>query len=136
MGTTSKKEYKRFPHQVIVKAPGLLAMMYKVKELAEELNMPEGTLRYWLKSGAPHHRDSRGQIWVNGEEFSAWVETHRIKEHKKVLNGNQAYCFRCKQVVEMVNPEIVPIKGALIHVRGVCGKCGCTINRGGRRGKP
>jgi len=37
------------PRQVIVKAPGLLPMLYTVRELSEDLGMPERTLRDWLK---------------------------------------------------------------------------------------
>jgi hypothetical protein len=34
----------RLPHCVIVKAPGLLPMLYKPSEIAEELKIPERTI--------------------------------------------------------------------------------------------
>jgi hypothetical protein len=122
----------RLPHSVIVKAPGLLPMLYKVSELAVELHLPERTLRDWLEKGAPHKRNQRGQIWVYGPEFSIWVATMRKPKREKILTDNQAYCFRCKQIVEMQNARSLPIKGKLIMTKGVCPHCGCTINRGDR----
>ena len=77
MSSSVNKVPFKFPHQVIVRAPGLLPMLYKVRELADDLGIPERTLRDWLKNGAPHHRDTRKNIWVNGEVFSAWVNTSR-----------------------------------------------------------
>ena len=122
----------RLPHSVIVKAPGLLPMLYKVSELAVELHLPERTLRDWLENGAPHKRNQSGQIWVPGPEFSNWVEgMHKPKREKK-LTDNQAYCFRCKQIVEIKDASSRPIKGKLIMTKGICPHCGCVINRGGR----
>jgi hypothetical protein len=41
------------PHSVIVKAPGILPMLYTVSELAQELRTPERALQDWLAAGAP-----------------------------------------------------------------------------------
>jgi hypothetical protein len=120
------------PHSVIVKAPGLLPMLYKVCELAIELHLPERTLRDWLEGGAPNQRDQRGQIWVYGPDFSHWVVGMHKPKNKKKLAGNQAYCFRCKKPVELQNASSQPIKGKLIMTKGICPHCGCTINRAGR----
>ena len=120
------------PHSVIVKAPGLLPMLYKVSELAVELHLPERTLRDWLENGAPHKRNQHGQIWVHGPEFSNWVAgMHKPKTEKK-MTDHQAYCFRCKQIVEIQNASSRLIKGKLLMTKGICPQCGCTINRGGR----
>lgn len=120
------------PHTAIVKAPGLLPMLYKVSEIADELKVPERTLRDWLSAGAPHHRDERNNLWVNGRLFADWVQSKRKQKKTTRLSDNQAYCLRCKQVVELAHAEIIPIKGKLIHIKGACPQCGCTINRGGR----
>ena len=63
----------KFPHSVIAKTPYILPMKYKVSELAEELRIPDRTLRDWLKRGAPHERDSRNHIYIVGPDFAAWV---------------------------------------------------------------
>jgi hypothetical protein len=61
----------RISHAVIVKAPGLLPMLYSPSELEEELGVPARTIRDWLKSGLPHERDAGGHIWINGQAFAA-----------------------------------------------------------------
>jgi hypothetical protein len=60
MERVSRNAIKKFPHLVIVRAPSLLAMNYKIQEIVEELGVPNSTLRDWLNKGAPHHRDRRG----------------------------------------------------------------------------
>lgn len=125
----------KLPHQVIVKAPGLLPMYYTVRELARELDMPERTLRDWLARGAPHSRDNRQHIWIDGQEFAGWVEKQRLKKKRVKLADDEAYCLRCNFGVKLVDPKTIPIRGKLIHIRGICPNCGCVIQRGGRRGK-
>ena len=122
----------RIPHNVIVRSPGLLPMLYKVSEIAEELDIPDRTLRDWLSKGAPHQRDSRGHIWINGKRFSSWVTSIRKKKRTLKLRDDEAFCFRCNEAVKLISPEIRHIKGNLILIKGVCINCGCTINRGGR----
>lgn len=124
----------KLPHTVIVKAPGLLPMLYTVRELADELSMPERTLRDWLKRGAPHMLDARRRTWVNGEDFAGWViAQRRQKRHYKLADG-EAYCLRCNQPVKLHNPEILPVKARLVRIRGNCPICNAVINRGGHSG--
>ena len=129
-----KQQKLKLPHSTIVKAPMLLPMLYKVSELAFELEVPERTLRDWLAGGAPHSRDSRRHIWINGREFSRWVLTFKPTRRSCRLSKSQAYCLRCKKVVEIKNNKNIPIIGKLIHYRGTCPNCGITINRGDRIG--
>jgi hypothetical protein len=123
----------RLTHSVIVKAPGLLPMLYLPAELAGELGMPARTLYDWLKAGAPHSRDAQGNLWINGREFAGWVEVNR-KPHpdSRKLTNEQAYCLRCKQSVNLVHPHQEHVKGKLILIKGECPRCGAKINRGGR----
>ncbi|MBT3388904.1 MAG: hypothetical protein HN413_00680 [Chloroflexi bacterium] len=124
----------KLPHAIIVKSPGLLPMRYSVRELAEELKMSERTLRDWLNTGAPHERDNRQHIWIIGTHFSQWVQEQRKPKRERKLLDHQAYCLRCKDIVELKSPEHQPIKGKLVHIKGVCPHCGCIINRGARNG--
>lgn len=124
----------KLPHAVVVKAPGLLPMLYTVRELAEELGLPDRTLRDWLDAGAPYHRDGRRHIWINGISFKEWVQAQRKPERAGKLQDGQAYCLRCKASVELVAPEQRTIKGKLVHIKGACPQCGCAINRGARNG--
>ena len=129
----SQKRLK-LPHSVIIKSPGLLTMLYKVSELAEELSIPERTLRDWLEMGAPHQRDSRNHIWIPGDEFAIWVKWQKKLNKSRKLGDGEAYCLRCKQSVKLIDPLEKFIIGKLIHIKGTCDRCGCTINRGGRIG--
>ena len=125
----------KLPHKVIVKSPGLLHMKYKVSELAQELGIPDRTLRDWLKRGAPHQRDSRNHIWILGIEFSAWVEAQKNNKNRRKMKDDEAFCLRCNKIVSLVDPETIKIVGKLVHFKGRCINCGCKINRGGRLGK-
>lgn len=126
----------QLPHSVVVRAPGLLPMLYTVSELSALLHIPDRTLRDWLAAKeAPHNRDNKNHIWINGTEFSAWV--YRI-QHSKTRSGsklsrNEAYCFRCRRRVKLLNPGRKHIQGDLAILQGQCPNCGCTINRGSRK---
>lgn len=41
----------RFPHAVIIRAPGLLPMLYTPTELEEDLRVPARTVREWIQEG-------------------------------------------------------------------------------------
>ena len=85
----------KIPHLVIVKAPGLLPMHYTPREIAEELGIPESTLRDWILRGAPHFRDDHNHLWINGQKFAAWVEdlrnakNHRARRRRRILHALQ-----------------------------------------------
>ena len=126
----SKRAPVKLPHAVIVKPPGLRPMLYTMRELAEELGLPERTLRNWLDAGAPYQWDWRRHIWISGNAFREWVQAQREPERAGKLQDSQAYCLRCKTTVELVAPEHKPIKGILVHIKGACPQCGCVIIRG------
>jgi hypothetical protein len=123
----------RLTHSVIVKAPGLLPMLYLPSELAQELGMPVRTLYDWLQAGAPHSKDALGNLWIPGREFARWIEAnHKPPPVSGRLENGQAYCLRCKQAVTLIDPRQQPVKGKLILIKGTCPHCGTKINRGGR----
>jgi ribosomal protein S27AE len=120
-------------HSVIVKAPGLLPMLYLPSELASELGMPVRTLYDWLNAGAPHTRDAQGNLWIEGRGFAGWVEASRkSRSIREKLQDDQAYCLRCKQAVTLIDPLREQVKGKLVLIKGRCPRCGVGINRGGR----
>ena len=122
----------KLPHSVIVKSPGLLPMRYTIRELAEATGAVERTLRDWLAQGAPHLRDAKGHIWINGREFANWVASRRKPRRERKLKDNQGYCMHCRQVVELLEPKTQHVRGKLMNTRGKCARCGHTIHRGGR----
>ena len=123
----------KLPHNVIIKAPGLLPMLYTPREICEELDIAESTLRDWLQIDVPHQRDNRNRIWINGEEFARWVNNQRKPKMTNKLNEDEAYCLRCNQVSKLLSPQIQPIKGNLVLIKGTCANCGAVINRGAHR---
>jgi len=123
----------KLPHNVIIKAPGLLPMLYSPREICEELDIAESTLRDWLQIDVPHQRDNRNRIWINGEEFARWVNNQRKPKVTNRLNEDEAYCLRCNQVSKLLSPQIQPIKGNLVLIKGTCANCGAVINRGAHR---
>ena len=123
----------KLPHNVIIKAPGLLPMLYTPREICEELDIAESTLRDWLQIDVPHQRDNRNRIWINGEEFARWVNNQRKPKVTNKLNEDEAYCFHCNQVSKLLSPQIQPIKGNLVLIKGTCANCGAVINRGAHR---
>ncbi len=123
----------KLPHNVIIKAPGLLPMLYTPREICEELDIAESTLRDWLQIDVPHQRDNRNRIWINGEEFARWVNNQRKPKVTNKLKEDEAYCLRCNQVSKLLSPQIQPIKGNLVLIKGTCANCGAVINRGAHR---
>lgn len=123
-----QKRYK-LPHSVIVHAPGLLPMMYRTRELAEELGVATQTVVTWAKNGVPHDRDRKGHIWIHGRAFATWVQSQRGKRSRMRMADDQAYCFRCKKPVCMLNAERRRIE-RLTLLSGKCSICGTTVNRG------
>jgi hypothetical protein len=132
MSQKSSKPYIKFPHLVLMKSLGLLPMLYTVRELAEELSMPERTLRDWLAHGAPHTRDQLGHIWINGQDFAGWVTTQRKKPSSPKLKPGEGFCMSCKQIVKVLRPIQHSSVGRLIYIQGVCPYCSGKINRGVR----
>ena len=119
----------KIPHCVIVRAPGLLPMLYKVRELAEELDTSRRTIRRWARSGMPHQRDGRNHIWVNGEKFARWVEEQKGTDRGPKLGADEGFCLRCRQAVQLVNP-VLKSDGKMPLLQGTCPRCCATVNRG------
>ena len=129
----SVASYLKLPHSVIVRAPGLLPMLYRPSELAEELNVAAPTVRDWIEKGLPHQRDRRGHLWIDGRHVIEWVETVRRRPQKPKSGDGEAYCFRCNQSVELCDPAVQRhSKQALLS--GTCPHCGGAIYRGSRNG--
>ena len=128
------KPTDKIPHSVIVRAPGLLPMLYKVRELAEELGISPRTIRKWAHRGMPHQRGSRDHIWVNGKEFAEWIENRRRSGRGPKLKPDEGYCMRCRRAVRLLNPIRQP-NGKSFLLRGTCPRCGATVNRGMRDGE-
>lgn len=120
----------KFPHKVIVRAPGLLPMLYTLKELASALDLPYNTLRGWLSAGAPHEKDDNGRLWINGELFAAWVINQKNNRKKQKLSIDQGYCMHCNQARIIESPQVHVVKGKVKQIKGFCPVCKNIINKG------
>lgn len=120
----------KFTHSMIVKSPGLLPMLYTPSELARALGMSASTMRGWLRYGLPYRRQANGRVWIHGKEFAKWLAQQRRTPQPRKLGTNQAYCLRCQQAVEILDPQIRHVAGKLTHTRGTCAQCGQPVYRG------
>ena len=127
-----KRSKFRIPHIVFVRAPGLLPMMYTLPELGLELGIPYSTLRNWLEAGVPHERDNRGHIFVNGQDFAAWIKEKKRTVKQRRLEAGEGYCMHCNQVVPMLDAEIHQVSEKLSRKIGRCSECGGKVIRGDR----
>jgi len=90
----------KIPHAAIVRAPGLLPMLYKISEVTEELQVSEDQIRYWMSEGLPTEQDDTGHLWIDGEALQAWIRALRAKRKERTLGEGQAFCFKCDRAVE------------------------------------
>ncbi len=58
----------------MIKAPGLLPMLYAPREIAKALDIPETTLQDWLNDGASHSRDGSSHILRSGVSMCTRIE--------------------------------------------------------------
>jgi hypothetical protein len=123
----------RLPHTVVVRAPGLLPMLYSPPELAEELHIPAHIVREWLNKGLPHQQDAGRHIWINGHEVAAWVEAARHARPRQPLQADEAFCVKCNRPVKLADPTRTP-RGKHLLLSGTCPECRTSIHRGVRHG--
>ena len=124
----------RIPHGAIVRSPGLLPMLYRPGELAEELGIEARDVREWAHRGLAFSRDGRGNIWINGDDAKAWVQGRHRGRRKAGLAANEAFCFGCRQVVVMSAPK-ESVNGGMRVLSDHCPHCGTRVNRGVRNGQ-
>lgn len=112
-----------------LRANGLLNMLYKPSELADELGIEQRIIyRNLIPAGMPHERDEMGSIWLHGPMVAHWIR-YMSRSRKVKLKSNEAYCLKCRSPVPLVRPKKVPT-GDMIVLRAVCPNCGTTVNRG------
>ncbi len=123
----------RPPRSAVIRAPGLLPMLYTPSELADELGLTAPAIRDWLDRGLPHQRDERGRLWINGTDFAAWLERARRTGRSRALAEGEAYCVKCRRPVKPADP-VCRVNGKAAVLFGYCPQCGTAVFRGARRG--
>ncbi len=123
----------RIPQTVIVRAMGLLPVLYQIRVLAEELGITQQLLVQWIRLGAPHTRDRSGRVWINGKDFADWVDGQRRDGNAMSQSGGTAFCPRCRAAIEIEAPSFAAV-GTITLVTGSCPRCGGPVARKKRNG--
>ncbi len=127
--TTDHTRRRTLPHSVVVRAPGLLPMLYRPAELAVDLGVLDRVVREWLRRDLPHQRDERGHVWIDGREAAQWVNRIQRSRSTPKLADDEAYCLPCHGSVKLLNPTRTQ-HGKQIVLHGCCPNCGTSIHRG------
>lgn len=121
--------HRKLSQQQAAKLRGLLHMEYTPGELAEELQCHRSYIRYAIAHGCPSRRDGNGHWWIVGDEFAAWYQAV-IKRQKRSLEPGEAYCLRCRDVVQMpADYQVKQLNAKAEVIQGVCPRCGTVVNR-------
>ena len=119
----------RLSHQIVVRTPALLPMLYTPSELSEEVGVAVETIRDWVQhADVPHERDGSGHIWIHGRRFADWVANAKKTREARRLEDDQALCVACRSVVKLQASE-VRIQGKHVRRIGVCPECGSQVYR-------
>jgi hypothetical protein len=117
----------------IIKLSRLLYMKYRPSEIAELIGVnPDTVYRSYLLNGCPHEGDENEKIWIIGTEFKKWAEEEIAERKNKIrepMPENQAWCMKCNQRVEMINPQLKYSGGNRLMYQSICLKCGTKVNR-------
>ena len=105
---------------------GLLDMMYKPGELAEELGINQDQIYLtYIPLGCPRIRDGRRHIEINGKEFKNW---YLEKYQKAKVKEDEAFCKTCKKAVKIEDP-IQLKKNGLTYIISICPICGRKLSK-------
>ncbi len=117
----------------VIKLGRLLNMYYRPAEIAEIIGVTVETVRRtYLTAGCPHKRDTNGHIWIIGTEFRDWAKDVIAKRKRSVsepLADDEAWCFKCKGRIEMIDPKVIWANRYLEIVQCHCPECGTKVNR-------
>jgi len=114
----------------------LLDMLYRPGEIAQEIGITvETLLRSFLPAGAPAIKDDEGKIWFNGKAFAAWGRKQLAKNtpDKERMKDDEAYCFRCRKRVVIVNPKRRRYHRDVDQINGTCPECEGKVYRFGKK---
>jgi hypothetical protein len=124
-------------HVQIIRLGRLLDMLYRPAEIAEEIGVTSDTVyRSYLPAGCPYTRDRSGDFWIHGPAFVAWARATitQKRTRRQGLPDGMAWCLKCNQPVELVEPSVRPLNRYLELLTGRCPHCGTAINRGRKAG--
>lgn len=109
---------------------------YTLKEIAEKLKVHVRTVQQWRKCGMKTIDDNSKPYLVLGTELKRFLKEQR-QIRKVSLNQNEFYCTKCRcaresipnQVSILYTNKIVGKNQKLVHILGLCNKCGSKMYR-------
>ena len=109
-----------------IRVTKLMNMLYTPDELAEELKISVNQVsQVYVLAGCPCERDTKQDIWINGELFWEWYEATYPRDS---LGENKAFCVSCNKPVDINNP-MQEKKKCFSYWVCICPKCGRKLAR-------
>lgn len=105
--------------------------IYKVPEIARDLDRNVATVRSWLRDGLPT-LDGQTPPLVFGSDLKDWLKA-KWAARKQKCKPDELYCFKC-QKPRKPGPgtvQIVPRNEKTLSIKGECSECGTRLNRVG-----
>ena len=121
--------------RILLHGKKLLNVNYSVRQITEKLGLDPRYIRRALiaKHGAPHFRDSKGHILINGKELYEWAqkyvkEQENHKNKRPPMEKNEFYCVTCRKRV--IGQDIFTASDSKNDfLKGICPLCGNRINK-------
>lgn len=131
----TKKVVGTIDRRILLHGEKLLNVTYTVSQIAEKLDLNPRYIRRALiaKHGAPHVRDSKGHIFINGEKLYRWAqkylqEQENRKHESPPMKKDEFYCVTCRKRV--IGEEIFTASDTKnLFLKGICPICGTRINK-------
>lgn len=131
----TKKIVGTIDRRILLHGEKLMNVNYSVTQIAKILDLNPRYIRRALiaKYGAPHIRDSKEHIFINGEKLYVWAKKYvRDQEKRKMerppIGNDEFYCVKCRKRV--IGQEIFTASDSKnLFLKGTCPICGTRINK-------
>ncbi len=131
----AKKIVGTIDRRILLHGEKLMNVNYTVAQITEKLDLNPRYIRRALiaKRGAPHIRDSKGHIFINGKKLYEWAQKYvKDQENRKMerppMEKDEFYCVICRKRV--IGRDIFTAEDSKNHfLKGTCPFCGTRINK-------
>ena len=100
---------------------------YKVRELADLLEIGESAVYRWLWRGLPQLGSGRPALILGRDAMEYIKKLH--KSYKRPCGPRELHCLRCKEPRVVANNvvELLPHSMGRAYLKANCSECGCTM---------
>jgi hypothetical protein len=124
-----KKDKKFRRAKLLELEKGRLSHIQKLKNLGwgleEDILMQSGFHPTQIKA----RNEERKKAGLMGEEEGIWTEAKSKAQRGLGMTSDEAYCVKCKERVEIEDPEEVMTKNHRRMLQGLCPNCGTKVCR-------